>query len=172
MTHKYVTTLDSSTIKILDTRKTTPGLRLFEKYAVCMGGGHNHRFDLYDGVMIKDNHLVIIGNLNNALYQLKESHPNKKIQIEVDTFNQLKTILQSLSHPVDAILLDNMNNTETKQCAQLIRQTLPQCFIESSGGITLNNITQYKDTDIDGLSIGALTHQATSKNITFELQNL
>ncbi len=170
LTHQYVRRLNSSNIKILDTRKTTPGLRLFEKHAVCIGGGYNHRFDLYEGVMIKDNHLTIIDKLDLTLQTLKTEHPNKKIEIEVDTFNQLEIFLDLLSVPVDAILLDNMSKSETIKCVQTIRQHLPNCFIESSGGINLENILNYKDVGVDGISIGALTHQAQSKNIKFEFK--
>ena len=172
LTNTYVKTLNSSKTKILDTRKTTPGLRLFEKYAVSIGGGYNHRFDLYDGVMIKDNHLVIIKNLDSSLIHLKKEHPSKKIQIEVDTFNQLELILNSIHTKVDAILLDNMDKTQTIKCSQFIRKHEPQCFIELSGGINLKNILNYQDVDIDGISIGGLTHQASSKNIKFEFQEL
>ena len=170
LTNQYVKKLDSSTIKILDTRKTTPGLRVFEKYAVYIGGGYNHRFDLNDGVMIKDNHLAIIKNLGSNLSYLKQNHPDKKIQIEVDNFDQLNTILNSIKIKIDAILLDNMNAKQTKKCAALIRQLLPKCFIESSGGINLKNILNYKELDVDGISIGALTHQANSKNIKLEFK--
>jgi len=170
LTNQYVQTLNSSTIKILDTRKTTPGLRVFEKYAVYIGGGYNHRFDLHEGVMIKDNHLAIINNLDLSLIYLKQNHPNTKIQIEIDNFNQLNTILNSVTIKIDAILLDNMNAKQTEKCATLIRERLPQCFIESSGGINLQNILNYKSLDIDGISIGALTHQANSKNIKLEFK--
>ena len=170
LTNQYVQTLNSSTIKVLDTRKTTPGLRLFEKYAVYIGGGYNHRFDLNEGMMIKDNHLAIIENLNAHLIYFKQKHPNKKIQIEVDNFKQLNGILNSLTIKLDAILLDNMNATQTAKCASLIRKNLPQCFIESSGGINLKNIKNYQSLDIDGISIGALTHQVNSKNIKLEFK--
>ena len=170
LTNQYVQTLNSSTIKVLDTRKTTPGLRLFEKYAVYIGGGYNHRFDLNEGMMIKDNHLAIIENLNAHLIYFKQKHPNKKIQIEVDNFKQLKDILKSLTIKLDAILLDNMNATQTAKCASLIRKSLPQCFIETSGGINLKNIKNYQSLDIDGISIGALTHQVNSKNIKLEFK--
>ena len=170
LTNQYVKKLDSSTIKILDTRKTTPGLRIFEKYAVYIGGGYNHRLDLNDGVMIKDNHLAIMENLDSNLSYLKQQHPDKKIQIEVDNFNQLNNILNSINIKIDAILLDNMNAKQTKKCAALIRQRLPKCFIESSGGINLKNILNYKELDVDGISIGALTHQANSKNIKLEFK--
>lgn len=171
LTQHYVDQLNSSKIKILDTRKTTPGLRLFEKYAVCIGGGYNHRFDLYHGAMFKDNHLVVLNDLNLSLINFKKKHPNKNIQIEIDTFNQLELILNSISIQIDAILLDNMNKQDTIQCIQLIRSKLPQCFIEASGGINLKTILNYQNIDIDGVSIGALTHQATSKNIKLEFQH-
>jgi len=170
LTNKYVTKLNSKTIKILDTRKTTPGLRLFEKYAVFIGGGYNHRFDLYDGIMIKDNHLVIINNLKDQLFNLKKEHPSKKVQLEIDSFNQLELIFQPNSNSIDAILLDNMNQDQTNRCVHFIRKNGPQCFIESSGGINLQNILNYQDSGIDGISIGALTHQAVSKNIKFEFK--
>ena len=170
ITQEYVKALNNSKIKILDTRKTTPGLRLFEKYAVNIGGGYNHRLDLFDGIMFKDNHLAIIKNLNEIVNQIKSKQPNKKLQIEVDTFNQLSSLIQSLSINVDAILLDNMDISETKQCISLIREKFPKCFIESSGGINLKTISNYQTIDVDGISVGALTHQAVSKNIKFEFE--
>ena len=171
LTNQYVQKVNSSKIKILDTRKTTPGLRLFEKYSVCLGGGCNHRFDLHEGVMFKDNHLTLIGNLDSTLQKLKKTNPNTNLQIEVDTYKQLKSILNSTSIIIDAFLLDNMNTSEMVRCTKLIRHHLPQCFIEASGGINLDNIENYNTLDIDGVSIGALTHQATSKNIKLEFQS-
>ena len=170
LTDKYVQTLKTPNIKILDTRKTTPGLRLFEKYAVAIGGGYNHRMHLYDGAMFKDNHLTILNNVSKTIKILKNNHPNKNIQIEVDQIQQLRNILQSIpnTQDINAILLDNMTLNETRQCSKIIRTKLPHCFIESSGGITLTKILDYQHIDIDGISIGALTHQATSKNIKFE----
>ena len=170
LTDKYVQTLKTPNIKILDTRKTTPGLRLFEKYAVTIGGGYNHRMHLYDGAMFKDNHLTILNNFSKTIKTLKNNHPNKHIQIEVDQIQQLRNILQSIPNTQDihAILLDNMTLNEIRQCSKIIRMKLPHCFIESSGGITLTKILDYQHIDIDGISIGALTHQATSKNIKFE----
>jgi len=170
LTSRYVKTLNSEQIKILDTRKTTPGLRLFEKHAVTVGGGYNHRLNLSDGIMFKDNHLAIITDLNDSLNQLKKKYANKNIQIEVDTKAQLETLFNNTSIQVDAILLDNMSPDEVIRCSQIIRTQAPQCFIEVSGGITLDNLLKYRDTDIDGISIGAITHQAVSKNIKFEFK--
>jgi len=170
LTSRYVKTLNSEQIKILDTRKTTPGLRLFEKHAVTVGGGYNHRLNLSDGTMFKDNHLAIITDLNDSLNQLKKKYANKNIQIEVDTKAQLETLFNNTSIQIDAILLDNMSPDEVIRCSQIIRTQAPQCFIEVSGGITLENLLKYRDTDIDGISIGAITHQAVSKNIKLEFK--
>ena len=170
LTTEYVNKLNSNMIKILDTRKTTPGLRLFEKYAVHIGGGYNHRVDLYDGVMIKDNHLTIIDSLEEFLYQLHKQYPNIKTQIEIDNFQQLKQIITAKTK-VRAVLLDNMDSKETIECVAYITKALPTCFIESSGGINLNNITHYRNTGVHGISIGALTHQAVCKNIKLEFKH-
>lgn len=168
LTNQYVKKLNNESIKILDTRKTTPGIRLFEKYAVNIGGGHNHRINLEDGVMFKDNHLTITRNLNESIKLFKADYPKKKIQVEVDTVEQLRSLLAELETPIDAVLLDNMLPHEVEICSQILRQSLPKCFIEVSGGITLDNLLNYRNLEIDGISIGAITHQAVSKNIKFE----
>ena len=170
LTNQYVTQLNSSAIKILDTRKTTPGLRLFEKHAVTVGGGYNHRLDLEDGAMFKDNHLAITANISSSLKKIKEDHPGKKIQIEVDTIEQLQNLCHDNLIDVDAVLLDNMLPEQVIQCASLIRKNNNKCFIEVSGGITLDNLSDYNQTDVDGISIGAITHQSVSKNIKFEFE--
>ena len=119
LTNSYVKKLNSSKIKILDTRKTTPGIRLLEKYAVKIGGGYNHRLDLQNGVMIKDNHLTVLNieKINDILSQIIKNHPNTKIQIEVDEFTQLKNIIKNSGVNIDAILLDNMNEKEANICS-------------------------------------------------------
>ena len=170
LTNQYVEKLNNNKIKILDTRKTTPGLRIFEKHAVNVGGGFNHRLDLNDGSMFKDNHLVLDKNFITSIKTFKKAHPKKKLQIEVDTYKQLTFICSELSFNIDAILLDNMNPNQAQKCCTLIRNIQPNCFIELSGGINLDNILTYKAIDVDGISIGALTHQAQSKNIKFEIQ--
>ena len=143
---------------------------MFEKYAVNIGGGHNHRLDLEDGVMFKDNHLIITRKLHESIKLFKADYPDKKIQIEVDTPNQLRDILKDLETPIDAVLLDNMSSNEVIECSTILRNSLTNCFIEVSGGITLDNILNYRNLDIDGISIGAITHQAVSKNIKLEFQ--
>lgn len=172
LTNSYVKKLNSKEIKILDTRKTTPGIRLLEKYAVKIGGGYNHRLDLQSGVMIKDNHLTVLNieKINDVFSQIIKKHPKTKFQIEVDEFAQLQNIIKKSNVKIDAILLDNMNEKEAKKCTQYIRKNKPNCFIEVSGGINLNNISSYRNLNIDGISVGSLTHQAVSKNIKVEFE--
>ena len=170
LTQEYIKATNNEKIKILDTRKTTPGLRLFEKYAVTVGGGYNHRIDLETGSMFKDNHLILSEQFTKLIQTFSNKHPNKKLQIEVDDYTQLKSICHNITCKLDAILLDNMNPDEAKKCISLIRKTQPKCFIELSGGINLNTIENFNSLDLDGISIGALTHQAQSKNIKLEIK--
>ena len=170
LTRKYANQVKGFNIKILDTRKTTPGLRSFEKYAVSVGGGFNHRLDLFEGVMLKDNHLAVKKDIRPSLIKIKQKYPTKKIQLEIDFFQQLETIYYPNQKDIDAILLDNMDRLETIKCVDYIKQTNKSCFIESSGGINLKNIKNYIETGIHGISIGALTHQVTSKNIKLEIK--
>ena len=170
LTNQYVNHINTKNIKILDTRKTTPGIRILEKYAVKMGGGYNHRLNLNEGIMIKDNHLVIIDHINHILKKIKKQNPTKMIEIEVDHFEQIVELKKQTNINVDAILLDNMNAQEIQKCTQYIRKEFKNCFIEASGGINLKNINKYKKLDVDGISIGALTHQAVSKNIKLEFE--
>ena len=172
LTAQYITAVNNDEIKILDTRKTTPGLRAFEKYAVTVGGGYNHRMDLEVGSMFKDNHFILSTQFTNLIQTFSDQHPNKKLQIEVDDYKQLTSICSNISCKLDAVLLDNMNPDEARQCINLIRKTQPKCFIELSGGINLNTIEKFNSLDIDGISIGALTHQAQSKNIKLEIQKI
>ena len=171
LTKQYTNKIKGSTIKILDTRKTTPGLRLFEKYAVTQGGGFNHRLNLEDGIMIKDNHLTCITNISDMINNIKRKFSKKPIQIEIDNINQLYHMLE---FDIDAVLLDNMDQQTTLDCVKYIRQhkKKSKIFIESSGGINLSNIYLYTNTGVDAISIGALTHQAVSTNIKLELINV
>ena len=171
LTKQYTDKVKNSHVKILDTRKTTPGLRLFEKYAVTQGGGFNHRLNLEHGIMIKDNHLACISDLSTTIQNIKKISPQKPIQVEVDNIDQLYTILEL---EVDSVLLDNMNKKQTLACVNYIRQhkEKSQIFIESSGGISLDNIHLYADTGVDALSIGAITHQAVNTNITLKFSHV
>ena len=165
-TQSYVKLANPFNVKILDTRKTTPGMRLFEKYAVKCGGGYNHRFNLSTGILIKDNHIQSAGSITQALKQIDRS---KWIELEVDTIEQRH---EGLENKVDGFLLDNMNPNKIKECVSLIRSHAigNNVFIEASGGINLQNIEPYLDTGVDGISIGALTHQIQSCDIKLEFK--
>ncbi|PKL86044.1 MAG: nicotinate-nucleotide diphosphorylase (carboxylating) [Ignavibacteriae bacterium HGW-Ignavibacteriae-1] len=166
-TAKYADLAKPFGVKILDTRKTTPGLRLFEKYAVTCGGGYNHRLNLSDGILIKDNHISAAQSVTNALVMAKNTAAGKPIELEVDTIEQIK---EALLNPPDGFLLDNMNRVTTIQAVQIIRNhpNGNDIFIESSGGINLTNIENYFTTGINAISIGALTHSAKAVDIHME----
>lgn len=166
-TSKFVELVKGTDIKILDTRKTTPLLRLFEKYAVTMGGGTNHRLDLSSAILIKDNHIKAAGSISNAIQNSYKFNLN--IEIEADTFEQVKEICQN---KIDGILLDNMEPELTKEVVKYIRSvfTKEECYILSSGGINMSNITGYLDTGIDGISMGSLTHSVKSADIHLEFR--
>ena len=154
-------------VKILDTRKTTPGLRLLEKYAVTCGGGYNHRSNLSDGVLIKDNHLKSVESVRVAVQNIRKLDSNLPIELEVDTFEQIH---DGLAAGVDGFLLDNMHPNQIREAIQLIRNFAggDSIFVEASGGITLDNLHGYLDTGVNAISIGALTHQIRSKDIRLE----
>ena len=154
-------------VKILDTRKTTPGLRLLEKYAVTCGGGYNHRSNLSDGVLIKDNHLKAVESVRVAVQNIRKLDTNLPIELEVDTFEQIH---DGLAAGVDGFLLDNMHPNQIREAIQLIRNFAggDSIFVEASGGITLDNLHGYLDTGVNAISIGALTHQIRSKDIRLE----
>ena len=151
---------------ILDTRKTTPGLRFFEKYAVQCGGGFNHRFNLSKGVMIKDNHIEANQSIGSAVQVLGK--PSCPIQVEIDTIDQLKECLKNTN--IDAILLDNMNPETIKKCVQLIKKENQNIFIEVSGGVSLSTLNRFLINHVDAVSVGSIIHQATFKNIKLEIK--
>ena len=156
-------------IELLDTRKTTPGLRLFEKFAVTIGGGTNHRFSLQDAVMIKDNHLIGNPDILQAVSKSKQDNPTKDIQIEVDTKDQLESALQS---EADSILLDNFKPETLPDIIQMIRSyaTGKNIYIELSGGITTDTLANFCIKGVDGISMGALTHNIKSKDISLDIK--
>ena len=164
---QYAKLADPHNVKILDTRKTTPGIRLFEKYAIVIGGAYNHRLNLSDGILIKDNHIVSAGSINNAIKSARKSSGGFPLEVEVDNLDQIK---ESLILGVDGFLLDNMDVNNIRTAVSIIRQFKngDNIFIEASGGITLENIQPYLKTGINAISVGALTHQAISKDIRLE----
>jgi len=162
-THRYASKAFRKNIKILDTRKTTPGIRIFEKYAVRCGGGANHRFNLSKGIMIKDNHIGSNKSIKEMFTKIKET--TIPIQVEIDTKKQLE---ECLKHKIDAVLLDNMDSQKIKECIQIIKQSNQKIFIEVSGGITFKTLNKYLIHGIDAISVGAIIHQARFKNIKLE----
>lgn len=166
LTKKYSEIAKPYSVKILDTRKTTPGLRLFEKYAVTVGGGFNHRLDLSSGILIKDNHIKAAGGIKNAIELAKSNKKNLKVEIEVENLQEIK---EALDVAVDGFLLDNMTPQKTKEMVNFIRSNSDKdIFIESSGGINLSNLKDYVTTGVDAISSGALTHSVKSSNIHLE----
>jgi nicotinate-nucleotide pyrophosphorylase (carboxylating) len=169
MTGRFASIAKPYGVKILDTRKTTPGLRLFEKYSVCMGGGFNHRLDLSTGILIKDNHIRSAGSIAYAVEKIKEMKYDLPIELEVDNEEQID---EGLKCGVAGFLLDNMDRSRTLSAVRKIREYVggDDIFIESSGGITIKNLNDYVDTGINGISIGALTHSIKSAEIHMEFE--
>ena len=155
ITNLWVKEVSSSKTAIRDTRKTTPGLRELEKYAVRMGGGLNHRMNLSDQALIKDNHIAAAGSVSEAINRVKKAAPGALIEVEVDTLEQLKEALQC---SVEIVLLDNMSIEQTKAAVEIARGSNTK--LESSGGLKLENAAAYAATGVDYLAVGALTHSA------------
>ena len=167
MTHRYVQRLEGTGTRILDTRKTTPGMRMLEKQAVKIGGGCNHRIGLFDMILLKDNHIDFAGGIVNAIDRchayLQEKGLNLKIEIEVRSFDELQ---QVLSHGgVDRIMLDNFSVPDTKKAVELIDHRYET---ESSGGITFDTIRDYAEQGVDFISVGALTHSVKGLDMSFK----
>ncbi len=161
LTQKAVTTLNSSHTKICDTRKTTPGLRMLEKYAVRTGGGFNHRFGLYDGVMIKDNHISFAGSIRNAVEAVREKAGHMvKIEVEVETEEQ---VIEAVNAGADVIMFDNRTPAEINEFIKLVPAGI---ITEASGGIQLSNLASYRDTGVDYISLGLLTHSYKALDIS------
>lgn len=153
LTREFVERLEGTKVKLLDTRKTTPNMRIFEKYAVKVGGGTNHRFGLNDGVMIKDNHIEAAGGIKNAVSLARKNSPFvRKIEVEVESIEQLKEALEAKA---DIIMLDNMDIKILKEAVKLIDNRVE---VEASGNITLDNIREIAKTGVDFISTGAVTH--------------
>lgn len=166
-TNEIVKKIDGLNTKLLDTRKTTPGIRLLEKWAVRIGGGHNHRFALYDMIMLKDNHIDYAGGIEQAIkrtnHYLKENQKDLKIEIEVRNQEELKQVLSV--GQVDRIMLDNFTPEEIKA----VLPSIPKQYeVEASGGITINNIREYAETGVDFISVGALTHSFRSLDMSLK----
>ena len=155
LTAQWVAQVKGTNAKVRDTRKTTPGLRELEKYAVRMGGGTNHRMTLSDGALIKDNHISAAGSVTAAINSVRQEFPGVEIEVEVDNQEQLKEALQT---GVEMVLLDNMSIEQTKAAVEIAANTKTK--LESSGGLKLENAAAYAATGVDYLAVGALTHSA------------
>lgn len=164
LTREYVKKIEGTKAAILDTRKTTPGLRALEKYAVRVGGGKNHRFGLFDGVLIKDNHIAAVGSIKGAVKKVRKAAPHT-LKIEVETEN-LEQVKEALAAGADIIMLDNMDINTMKEAVKLIKGW---ALVEASGGINLNNVRQAAETGVDFISIGAITHSARAMDISLEV---
>jgi nicotinate-nucleotide pyrophosphorylase (carboxylating) len=164
LTRRYVAAVDGTGAAVLDTRKTTPGLRALEKHAVACGGGRNHRFGLDDAVLVKDNHLRAAGGSVPDVVRLVRAASDLPVEVECETLDQ---VAEALEAGVDAILLDNMTITELREAVAL---TAGRARLEASGGVSLDTIRAIAETGVDEISVGALTHSARSLDVSLELR--
>ena len=166
-TRKYVEAVGGLHAKILDTRKTVPGLRILDKYAVRVGGGFNHRFALYDGILIKDNHLALAGGISAALARVRGKIPHTlKVEVEVKNLGEVE---EALGAGADVIMLDNMTIPAMKAAVALIGGRVP---VEASGNVTLANVRQIAEVGVDFISVGALTHSVTAADISLLIREM
>lgn len=166
-TSKYVETVKGTKVKVMDTRKTTPNLRMLEKYAVRMGGGYNHRMGLYDQILIKDNHISMGRGVGNVLNKIKDVDSGRVfIEIEVKNLRQLKQVLE---FDVDRIMLDNMDIEDIKRAVKMVDG---KCELEVSGNVNLKNIRTKAETGVDCISVGALTHSYRSIDLNMKIREI
>jgi nicotinate-nucleotide pyrophosphorylase (carboxylating) len=167
VTRRYVDAVEETGARILDTRKTVPGLRVLDKYAVRCGGGENHRLDLSDGILIKNNHISLGGGIEKVLTHAKEKRkPGQTIDIEVRNFEELNL---ALDFGAESLLLDNMTPHEVKKCVGIVQDRGLDIPIEASGGITLENVRKYALAGPDYISVGALTHSAVAVDLSMRI---
>jgi nicotinate-nucleotide pyrophosphorylase (carboxylating) len=165
LTRQYVDQITGTRAKILDTRKTAPGLRYFDKYAVRIGGGFNHRFGLYDGVLIKDNHIAAAGGISNALCSVRKTIPHTlKVEVEVRNLGELE---EALSAGADIIMLDNMSVAEMKKAVSFVHGRVP---LEASGNVALANVREIAAAGVDLISVGSLTHSVSAADISLMIE--
>jgi nicotinate-nucleotide pyrophosphorylase (carboxylating) len=163
----YVDSIANKNVRLVDTRKTTPGWRALEKYAVRVGGAHNHRMGLYDGVLIKDNHIAVCGGIKKAIESIKDKLSHLvKIEVEVSDLDGVKEALEA---GADVIMLDNMDIDQIKEAIEFING---KSVVEISGGVTIDSLNQLADTGVDIISAGALTHSARSVDISMQIKTI
>ena len=166
LTRRYVDAVAGTQAVILDTRKTAPGLRVLDKWAVRLGGGHNHRIGLYDMAMIKDNHIAAVGGIAEAVRRVREGDPlGRPIEVEVTTLQQLR---EALDQPIDRILLDNMSLAQMREAVQIAAGRIP---LEASGNVNLDTVAAIAATGVDFISSGALTHSVRALDISLDIQS-
>jgi nicotinate-nucleotide pyrophosphorylase (carboxylating) len=163
VTRGYANKLKGLPAKIADTRKTTPCMRFMEKYGVRIGGGVNHRFGLYDGILIKDNHIKVAGGVKKAVILAKKAHHLLKIEVEVKNLDEFK---EAVDAGADVIMLDNMSTADMKRAVKIAKGRV---LLEASGNVNLNNIRSIAETGVDIISIGAITHSARSVDISIKI---
>jgi nicotinate-nucleotide pyrophosphorylase (carboxylating) len=169
LTSRYAEKIKDTEVKILDTRKTTPGLRALEKYAVRVGGGENHRMGLFDMILIKENHIKAVGSISRAVQRARARYPNERIEVETRNLQEVKEAVDSVA---DWIMLDNMSVEEIKKAVKVIHSTKKETKIETSGRIDLNNVREIALTGVDFISVGALTHSASGLDFSLLLVEL
>lgn len=170
LTRQYVKAVEGTSAQIVDTRKTTPGLRMLEKYAVTIGGGKNHRFGLDDGVLIKDNHIALAGGIAAAVSAAKNTVGHlHKIEVEITNWAQLR---EAINAGADIVMLDNQTPEEAQKLVQMARDINPNVLIEGSGGMDLDKVRSYAEAGVDLISVGRITHSARAVDISFKIQTI
>ena len=168
LTRQYVKAIEGTGVAIVDTRKTTPGLRSMEKYAVTVGGGKNHRMGLDDGVLIKDNHIALAGGVTEAVVAAKRTAGHlHKIEVEVTNWAQLREAIEA---GADIVMLDNQTPDEAAKLVEMSRNMNPHVLIEASGGMELDRVRSYAEAGVDLISVGRITHSARAVDISFKIQ--
>ncbi len=167
MSSRFVEAVNGTGVRVVDTRKTTPGFRLLEKYAVRVGGCLNHRFDLSDGILIKDNHIAACGSVGAAVRRALENAPHTlRVEVEVTSLEQLREAVEA---GADVLLLDNMNISELTEAVEYARSLKPGLILEASGGVTLENVRKIAETGVDVISSGVLTHSAPAVDLSMRI---
>lgn len=168
LTRAFVRAIEGTNAQIVDTRKTTPGLRMLEKYAVTVGGGKNHRLGLDDGVLIKDNHIALAGGITEAITaaKLQVGHLHK-VEVEIGNWAQLREAIEA---GADIVMLDNQTPEEAQKLVEMARSLNPNVLIEASGGMDLDRVRLFADAGVDLISVGRLTHSARAVDISFKIQ--
>lgn len=168
LTRAYVKAIEGTKAQIVDTRKTTPGLRILEKYAVTVGGGKNHRMGLDDGVLIKDNHIALAGGITEAVHAAKNKVGHlHKIEVEISNWAQLREAIEA---GAEIVMLDNQTPDEAAKLVQMARSMNPNVLIEASGGMDLDRVRSFAEAGVDLISVGRLTHSARAVDISFKIQ--